>query len=195
MLMGVPTSALALSALAFAAVPASAQVQANPQVAVERHPGDAGWEDSRLPEDDDDGAGAFGDSPDYDAYGYQANDARGYSGFGFGIQITGGGSANEYGPYGYRDRGYGVYAEWGQRGRRSSPLRAAFDFGRRDGYEAGFDAARYRRFEPMRHRYYRSTRGWDRRFGGRDAYDVNYRHGFRAGYEDGYRAGRRSRRW
>jgi hypothetical protein len=181
LLMGVSTSALALSALAFAAAPASAQVQVDAQVAVERNPDDAGWD---APAGDD-----------YDAYGYEANDERGYAGFGFGIQISGGGSANEYGPYGYRDRGYGVYAEWGRRGGRSSSLRAAFDFGRRDGYEAGFDAARHRRFEPMRHRYYRSTRGWDRRFGGRDAYDVNYRNGFRAGYEAGYRDGRRSRRW
>jgi hypothetical protein len=202
LLMGVPMSALALSALAFAAVPASAQVQANPPVQVDpqapRSQSDGGWDESRPADDDDydgDVAVESGEA-DYDGYGYAANDQGGYRGFGFGIQITGGGSANEYGPYGYRDRGYGVYAEWGQRGgRRTSPLRAAFEFGRRDGYEAGFDAARYRRFEPMRHRYYRSTRGWDRRFGGRDAYDVNYRHGFRAGYEEGYRAGRRSRRW
>jgi hypothetical protein len=179
LLTGVPMSALALSALAFTAVPASAQVQVDAQVAVERTP-DPGWD---------------ADEDDYDAYGYEAGDERGYRGFGFGIQITGGGSANEYGPYGYRDRGYGVYAEWNRRGGRSSSLRAAFDFGRRDGYEAGFEAARYRRFEPMRHRYYRSTRGWDRRYGGRDAYDVNYRNGFRVGYEDGYRDGRRSRRW
>jgi hypothetical protein len=185
LLMGVTMSALALSALAFAAVPASAQVQVEAQVAVPR------TDDDNVADELD----APSDAADYDGYGYAANDENGYRGFGFGIQVTGGGSANEYGPYGYRDRGYGVYAEWGQRGRRSSSLRAAFDFGRRDGYEAGFDAARYRRFEPMRHRYYRSTRGWDRRFGGRDAYDVNYRNGFRSGYEEGYRAGRRSRRW
>lgn len=192
MLMGVPVpaltlSALTLSALAVAAVPASAQVQVDAQVAVQRTPDDEPWDG--IP------AAAEDDYDDYGEYGYDANDARGYAGFGFGIRITGGGSANEYGPYGYRDRGYGVYAEWDRRGRPSSSLRAAFDFGRRDGYEAGFDAARYGRFEPMRHRYYRSTRGWDRRFGGRDAYDVNYRNGFRTGYEDGYRAGRRSRRW
>ena len=59
--------------------------------------------------------------------------------------IQGGGSANEYGPYGYPERGYGAYAEWGYRnGNTARPLRAAFDFGRRDGYEAGFDAARVR---------------------------------------------------
>jgi hypothetical protein len=138
---------------------------------------------------------------DRDAYrrefrlGYESGYGRGYRGFGFGIQIEGGGSANEYGPYGYPERGYGGYAEWGYRNGGSSSLRAAFDFGRRDGYEAGIDAARFGRFEPMRHRNYRATRGWDRRYGGRDAYDVNYRNGFRAGYEEGYRDARRSRRW
>jgi hypothetical protein len=190
MLMGVTVSALSL-----AAVPASAQVAVSAQVQVQRNQDDTRWERT-LPVDDDDRDGAFegpDDSRDQD-FGYTANDERGYRGFGFGIQI-GAGSANEYGPYGYRDRGYGGYAEWGYRGNRSS-LRAAFEYGRRDGYEAGWDAARFGRFEPMRHRYYRSTRGWDRHFGGRDAYDVNYRHGFRSGYEQGYRdARRRLRRW
>jgi hypothetical protein len=99
-----------------------------------------------------------------------------------------------YGAYGYPERGYGAYAEWGHRNGGSS-LRGAFDFGRRDGYEAGLDAARFGRFDPSRHRYYRSTRGWDQRFGGRDAYDVNYRNGFRSGYEEGYRVARRSHGW
>jgi hypothetical protein len=178
LLMGVT-----VSALSFAAVPASAQVTVGGQVTVQR---DVDDRDVEVDGPDDSG--------DYEDYGYTANDERGYRGFGFGIQI-GGGSANEYGPYGYRDRGYGAYAEWGYRNDRRSALRAAFDYGRRDGYEAGFDAARFGRFDPMRHRYYRSTRGWQRRFGGRDAYDVNYRNGFRSGYEEGYRQARRSRRW
>jgi len=179
LLMGVT-----VSALSFAAVPASAQVAVSAQVQVERNQDDYRVGDLEGP--DESGA--------YDDYGYTANDEQGYRGFGFGIQV-GGGSANEYGPYGYRDRGYGVYAEWGHRGGRSSSLRAAFEYGRRDGYEAGFDAARFGRFDPMRHRYYRSTRGFDGRYGRRDAYDVNYRNGFRRGYEAGYRAGRRSHRW
>ena len=192
LLMGVTTSALALSALAVAAVPASAQVQVNAQVAVQRSPGDAGWDSSRQPVDDEDYAdGEFDDVGDDSSYGP-------YRSVGFGIQIQGGGSANEYGPYGYRERGYGDYAERGFR-QRGSPLRAAFDYGRRDGYQAGLDAARFGRFDPVRHRYYRSTRGWNGRFGGRDAYDLNYRNGFRSGYERGYRAAsrevRRYRRW
>ena len=125
--------------------------------------------------------------------GYETGYDRGYRAFGFGVHVYGGGSENEYGPYGYPERGYGGYAEFGYRSGGSS-LRAAFDFGRRDGYEAGFEAARFARYDPYRHRYYRSTRGWQRNYGGRDAYDVNYRNGFRSGYEEGYRDGRR-RRW
>ena len=126
-------------------------------------------------------------APPDDAPGYDNGDESGYGSessygpyrpSGFGIQVYGGGSANEYGPYGYPDRGYGVYAEWGYRNGRSS-VRGAFDYGRRDGYDAGIDAARYGRYEPFRHHYYQSTRGWAPRFGGRDAYDVNYRNGFR----------------
>jgi hypothetical protein len=184
MLMGVTTSALTLSALAFATVPASAQVQVNAEVAVQRDQDDR-WDT------DDEYVAEFGVSIGDNAYGP-------YRPAGFGIQITGGGSANEYGPYGYRQRGYGDYNERGFRHRGSS-LRVAFEYGRRDGFEAGVDAARYGRFEPMRHRYYRSTRGWSGRYGARDAYDVNYRNGFRAGYDEGYRRAyresRRYRRW
>lgn len=177
LLMGVTTSALVLSALALAAVPASAQVQVSAQVTVQP--------------DADDYDGEFEPIAEDSAYGP-------YRPAGFGIQIYGGGSANEYGPYGYPERGYGPYNERGFR-QRGSSLRAAFDFGRRDGFEAGLDAARFGRFEPMRHRYYRSTRGWNGRFGARDAYDLNYRNGFRAGYDQGYRQAyresRRYRRW
>ena len=185
LLMGLTTTALTVSALAFATVPASAQVQVSAEVTVQRDQDDAPWDA------DDEVTGAFEMSTGDNAYGS-------YRPAGFGIQIYGGGSANEYGPYGYRERGYGGYNEPGFRYRRS-PLRVAFEYGRRDGFEAGLDAARYGRFEPFRHRYYRSTRGWSGRYGARDAYDLNYRNGFRAGYEEGYRRAyresRRYRRW
>jgi hypothetical protein len=122
--------------------------------------------------------------------GYEVGYDQGFRRYGFAIRVEGGGSANEYGPYGYPERGYGAYAEWGYRSNGSS-LRAAFDFGRREGYEAGFDAARDGRSDWRQHRYYRSTRGYETRYGTRDAYDLNYRNGFRNGYEQGYREGRR----
>ena len=120
LLMGVT-----VSALAFAAVPASAQVAVNAPIAVERSQDDAGERD-----DYDD---SYGDESSYGPYRPA----------GFGVQVYGGGSANEYGPYGYPDRGYGGYAEWGYRN-GGSPLRAAFDYGRREGYDAGIDAATLR---------------------------------------------------
>jgi len=113
---------------------------------------------------------------------------------GFGAQVYGGGSANEYGPYGHAERGYGPYAAWDYRPVASS-LPDAFDYGRNDGYEAGIDAGRFGRYEPYRHRYYQATRGWAPRVGERDAYDADYRRGFRSGYDDGFRAARRHRGW
>ena len=176
LLMGVMVSALSFVGLSFGAVPAGAQVAVDA-------PSAPRYQDDAPDRDDDSG------------YGYESESSYGpYRPAGFGVQVYGGGSANEYGPYGYPDRGYGVYAEAGYRNRGSS-LRGAFDYGRREGYDAGMDAADYGRYEPFRHRYYRTTRGWAPRYGGRDAYDVNYRNGFRSGYEEGYRAARRSRRW
>lgn len=70
----------------------------------------------------------------------------------------------------------------------------AFDNGLRDGYEKGFDDARDGdRFDPRRHRRYRSADHGYRRgdYLGRDAYRDIYRRGFLAGYEDGYRDARR----
>jgi hypothetical protein len=174
LLMGVMVSALSVVGLSLAAVPASAQVARHPQVGV--------------PHDQDD-ADEYDDSGDADDSSYGP-----YRPAGFGVQVYGGGSANEYGPYGYPERGYGAYAERDYGNGRSS-LRGAFDYGRRDGYEAGIDAARYGRYEPYRHGSYQTTRGWSPRFGGRNAYDVNYRNGFRSGYDEGYRQARRHRRW
>lgn len=123
--------------------------------------------------------------------GYVTESSYGpYRPAGFGVQVYGGGSANEYGPYGYAERGYGPYAAWDYRP-ASSPLPDAFDYGREDGYEAGLDAARY---EPYRHRYYQEPRGWSPRVGERHVFDADYRRGFRSGYDEGFRAARRHQR-
>jgi hypothetical protein len=184
----------ACAAVTAMAVPAAAQVE------VQRQP-DSTWT-ADGPDAVDEGQYAVRDARQVNV---DVNADNGFRSFGFGVHVEGGGSANEYGPYGYPERGYGVYAQWGSRDRgysdRSYSLRRAYDMGRRDGYDAGFDAARDGRWDWRDHRYYRSTRGYDRRFGARDGFDLNYRNGFRSGYEQGYREGRRQdrrndrRRW
>ena len=160
--------------LAVAASAPDVAASLNAQVGVQRRPSIRRGTARRVRPDDEDYAdGAF------DEAGVEAGYDSGARSFGFGIQVQGGGSANEYGPYGYPDRGYGVYAQWGHRNDRRSPLSVRpSSTGRRDGFEAGIDAARYGHSDPMRHRYYRSTRGWNGRYGARDAYDLNYRRGF-----------------
>src|SRR5687767_5583503 len=100
LLMGVTVSALFFVGLSFGAAPASAQVTVDAPAPAPR------YQDGPF-EGDDDG---------YDGYesGYGP-----YRPAGFGVQVYGGGSANEYGPYGYPERGYGVYAEPGYRTGRS----------------------------------------------------------------------------
>jgi len=72
---------------------------------------------------------------------------------------------------------------------RSSYANVGFDRGFRDGYEKGREDARDRdSYDPVRHRWYRNgDRGYDRRFGPKDAYRFTYREGFEAGYEQAYR--------
>ena len=172
LLMGVT-----VSALAFAAVPASAQVAANAPIAAQRSQDDAGERD------------------DYDdSYGYESSYGP-YRPAGFGVQVYGGGSANEYGPYGYPGSRLRRLRRVGLPQRRFVAPRAPSTTAGARATTRGSTRRHYGRYEPLRHRYYRSTRGWNPRFGGRDAYDVNYRNGFRSGYEEGYRAARRSRRW
>jgi hypothetical protein len=73
----------------------------------------------------------------------------------------------------------------------------AYERGLNDGYDAGLEDARDRdRYDPRRHRRYRSGdsgyRGW---YGPREYYRNSYRQGFLSGYERGYRdAARRGAR-
>jgi hypothetical protein len=71
----------------------------------------------------------------------------------------------------------------------------AFDRGFRDGLEKGREDARDRdSYDPVRHRWYRSgDRGYERRYGLKDAYRNIYREGFKAGYDEAF--GYRSDRW
>lgn len=93
---------------------------------------------------------------------------------------------------GYRV-GYGQWRQDERRGRagRSGYGEPAYARGYADGYRRGLSDARDRdRYDPVRHRDYRSAdHGYDRAYGSREIYRNNYRAGFRQGYEDGYRDG------
>jgi hypothetical protein len=74
-------------------------------------------------------------------------------------------------------------------GRVDVSSRIAYENGYRDGAEEGQkDFDRHRAFEPTRRDRYRDgDRGYEDRYGARDAYKADYRAGFRAGYEEAYR--------
>jgi flagellar biosynthesis/type III secretory pathway protein FliH len=69
----------------------------------------------------------------------------------------------------------------------------AYEQGFNDGYEAGLDDGEDgRRFDPIAESRYRSgDRGYEREYGTREAYKIDYRNAFRQGYEAGYNDGRR----
>ena len=112
-----------------------------------------------------------------------------------------------YERYGYRNgrpgpwengRGNGPFGRGGGYGNYRNDL--AFQTGFNDGYERGLDDGRdRRRNDPFGESRYRSgDHGYDRRYGSREAYKINYRDAFRQGYERGYSDGRRntgSRPW
>jgi hypothetical protein len=91
----------------------------------------------------------------------------------------------------YDDRnGPGFDARGGFAAGRSNP---AFQQGQQDGYEAGVNDARARRrYDPIAESRYRSgDRGYERRFGSKDAYRDAYREAFKQGYSRGFDEGRR----
>jgi hypothetical protein len=108
--------------------------------------------------------------------------------------------------YGYQEGYRSGYGNWGARGRgtippwsvgqgRSGAYRydPAYQTGLNDGYEAGVDDARdRRRYDPIGERRYRSAdRGYEREYGPREAYKIQYREAFKTGYARGYADGRR----
>lgn len=80
-------------------------------------------------------------------------------------------------------------ARGGPRGGYADP---AYSQGFDDGYRQGLDAARDGdRYNVRRERWYRSAdRGYNRRYGPREAWRRVYRDGFAAGYDRGYREAR-----
>lgn len=75
----------------------------------------------------------------------------------------------------------GAYGSVGVYGQVAS---VAFQNGQNDGYNRGVDDARHGRYPDVdRQGWYRSgSRGYNRRYGSRDAYRVEYRRGFDEGY-------------
>ena len=78
-----------------------------------------------------------------------------------------------------------------RKGLRALRLRIAVWYS--DGYDAGLrDAQGRRQFDPISEGRYRSgDHGYEKSYGSRDAYKVQYRDGFRSGYEEGYGDARR----
>jgi hypothetical protein len=120
--------------------------------------------------------------------GYEIGYREGYGRYGGGYGYGSGGRAvprdGRYGAprSGYPDSRYGGYGY-------ASP---AYDKGRRDGYEKGYDDGKDGdRFDPVRHKWYREgDRDYNSRYGSREQYKAAYRDAFRQGYDEGYREGR-----
>src|SRR6266545_6597105 len=86
-----------------------------------------------------------------------------------------------YGDRGYGDRGYGNVGY------------GAFQNGASDGYRKGLEDIQKRRYPDVtRHSWYRNgDHDYDRAYGSKDAYKVEYRRGFQEGYNRAFREGRR----
>lgn len=113
--------------------------------------------------------------------GYYQRDSRGQYG-----QYPGSGNDRAYGNergWGYGNgNGYGRTAGYG-----------AFQNGAGDGYRKGLEDIEKRRYPDVsRHGWYRSgDHDYDRAYGSRDSYKIEYRRGFEEGYNRAFREGRR----
>ncbi|HYT65947.1 MAG TPA: hypothetical protein VEL51_05990 [Vicinamibacterales bacterium] len=128
-----------------------------------------------------------------DGYSRRGNTSRGYGdnsgaygGYGGGYGNgqygnRGDGDNRGYGNRGYGDRGYGNVGY------------GAFQNGASDGYRKGLEDIQKRRYPDVtRHSWYRNgDHDYDRAYGSKDAYKVEYRRGFQEGYNRAFREGRR----
>ena len=96
------------------------------------------------------------------------------------------------GSYGYGGRGYGNGNRYGY-GRNAGY--GAFQNGASDGYRKGLEDIEKRRYPDVtRHGWYRSgDHDYDRAYGSKDAYKIEYRRGFEQGYNRAFGEGRRYR--
>jgi hypothetical protein len=75
----------------------------------------------------------------------------------------------------------------GPRGYRDATYERGYETGYKDGYERGRRDARDRRYDPQRHRWYRSgDRGYKGKFGPKPVYQQAYRDAFLSGYESAF---------
>lgn len=112
-------------------------------------------------------------------YGY----GNGNGNYGYG---NGRGNGNgRYNPnYGYGNGGYGPYGNSGY---------GAYQNGAADGYRKGLEDLQDRRAPDVtRQKWYRSgDHDYDKAYGSKESYKIEYRRGFQEGYNRAYREGRR----
>jgi hypothetical protein len=129
--------------------------------------------------------------------GYEAGYRTGYGANGRGVW---GPQGRAIGPQGrgVGPQGRGNVPPWADgRGNPAGRAVGRYDLaaqnGYSDGYEAGLrDGQGRRQFDPVSESRYRSAdHGYERGYGSKDAYKVNYRDSFRVGYEEGFNDGRR----
>ena len=111
--------------------------------------------------------------------GYYSRDSRGQYGNNRGYDNRGRGYGNGTWGDGY---GYGRNAGYG-----------AYQNGASDGYRKGLEDIEKRRYPDVsRHSWYRSgDHDYDRAYGSKDSYRIEYRRGFEEGYNRAFRSGNR----
>ena len=128
---------------------------------------------------------SYGDRERYrDDYrgGFAQGYRDGYDRRGSRVQYPGGQQYPGAYPGGASGYGYGRNAGYG-----------AFQNGAGDGYRKGLEDIQDREYPDVtRHKWYRSgDHDYDKAYGSKDAYKVEYRRGFEQGYERAFREGRR----
>jgi len=126
---------------------------------------------------------------------YRRNNNGNYNGgnYSYGNGNGNYGNGNGNGNYGYGNgrgngnRGYGGYGAYGNSGY------GAYQNGTADGYRKGLEDLQDRKSPDVtRQKWYRSgDHDYDKAYGSKDAYKVEYRRGFQEGYNRAYREGRR----
>jgi hypothetical protein len=138
---------------------------------------------------------SFGDRNRYrDSYrgGFAQGYRDGYNRGGFGSNRGGPGTGRSY-PDANRGYGGGGYGGGAYGGYGSNAGYGGFQNGVSDGYRKGRDDVQDRKYPDVsRQKWYRSgDHDYDRRYGSKDAYRIEYRRGFEDGYNRAYREARR----